>query len=82
MISSRGIGSVITFNLAAVIIAVTCLFYTLVMLRKLRLKNKLFIANIIIVIVNALTVILGDLAMGSGLADSSKLILANALQFI
>ncbi len=82
MISSRGIGSVITFNLAAVIIAVTCLFYTLVMRRKLRLKNKLFIANIIIVIVNALTVILGDLAMSSGLAVSSKLILANVLQFI
>ncbi|MBE5829335.1 MAG: EAL domain-containing protein [Butyrivibrio sp.] len=82
MISAKGIGSVITFNLAAMIIAVTCLFYTLVMRRKLRLKNKLFLANIIIVIVNALTVILGDLAMGSGLADSSKLILANALQFI
>ena len=82
MISSRGIGSVITFNLAAVIIAVTCLFYTLVMRRKLRLKNKLFIANITIVIVNALTVILGYLVLGSGLADSSKLILADALQFI
>jgi signal transduction histidine kinase/CheY-like chemotaxis protein/GGDEF domain-containing protein len=83
MISARGIGSsVITFNLAAMIIAVTCLFYSLVMRRKLRLKNKLFIANIIIVIVNALTVILGDLAMDSGLAVSSKLILANALQFI
>lgn len=82
MISAKGIGSVITFNLAATIIAVTCLFYTLVMRRKLRLKNKLFLANIIIVIVNALTVILGDLAMGSGLAVSSKLILANALQFI
>ncbi len=83
MISARGIGSsVITFNLAAMIIAVTCLFYTMVMRRKLRLKNKLFIANIIIVIVNALTVILGDLAMDSGLAVSSKLILANALQFI
>ncbi|MBR1641040.1 MAG: hypothetical protein IJ683_01805 [Butyrivibrio sp.] len=48
MISARGIGSsAITFNLAAMIIAVTCLFYTLVMRRKLRLKNKLFIANII-----------------------------------
>ena len=82
MISARGIGSVITFNLAAVIIAVTCLFYTIVMRRKLRTKNKLFIANIIIVIVNALTVILGELALGSELAVSSKLILANALQFI
>ncbi len=79
---ARGIGSVITFNLAAVIIAVTCLFYTLVMRRKLRLKNKLFIANLIIIIVNALTVVVGDMAMNSELAVESKLILANALQFL
>ncbi len=82
MFSASSVGNVITFNLAAVIIAVTCLFYTLVMRRKLRLKNKLFIANIIIIIVNALTVIIGDLTMNSELAVENKLVLANTLQFL
>ncbi|RKM62186.1 EAL domain-containing protein [Butyrivibrio sp. CB08] len=79
---ANGIGNAITFNLAAVIIAVTCLFYTLIMRRKLRIKNKLFIANLIIIILNALTVVVGDVMLNSELAVDSKLILANILQFL
>ncbi len=79
---AEGIGSVITFNLAAVIIGLTCLFYTLVTRRKKRLKNILFIATLIIVIINALTVIGGEMIHTSELAFGSKFIGINVLQFI
>ncbi|MCR5403335.1 MAG: EAL domain-containing protein [Butyrivibrio sp.] len=81
MIDASGLG-IVTFNLAATIIAVTCLFYTLLMGRFRRLKNKLFISFIIIVIVDSLTVIAGQFLPVSGLAYGSKLILFNVLQFI
>ncbi len=81
MINVEGIGS-ITFNLSAVIIAVTCLFYTLVMRRKTRLKNRLFIANLLIVLVDAIAVICGELMHGSGLSLDIKLVLVDVLQFI
>lgn len=72
----------ITFNLAAAVIAVTCLFYTLVMRRKLHLKNVLFIANIVIVIVNSITVMSAELIINSGLTHGSKFILFNVLQIL
>ena len=81
MVDVRGVGS-FTFNLAAVIIAITCLFYTLLMGRNRRLKNKLFIAFIVIVIIDATAVIGADLTVLSGLARESKLLLLNVLQFI
>ncbi len=77
------LGSV-SFNLAAAVIAVTCLFYTLIMRRKLRLKNILFLANISIIIINSVTVILGEIVLKSGLAISEhgKFIAIDILQFV
>ncbi len=81
MTNMEGIGSV-TFNLSAVIIAITCLFYTLVMRRKQRLKNKLFIANVVIVLIDAIAVIGGQLVTVGGLSHEIKLVLVDVLQFI
>ena len=82
MNGAEGIGSVITFNLAAMIIGLTCLLYTLVIRRRVRLKNKLFIATLLIVIINAATVISGELVMHGEFSLYSKLIAVNVLQFI
>ncbi len=81
MVDVRGVGS-FTFNLAAIIISVTCLFYTLLMGRNRRFKNKLFIAIVVIVIVDAITVIGADLLILSNLSHDSKLLVLNVLQFI
>ena len=81
MVDVRGIGS-FTFNLAAIIVSVTCLFYTLLMGRNRRFKNKLFIAIVVIVIVDAITVIGADLLILSTLSHDSKLLVLNVLQFI
>lgn len=81
MIDASGLGSV-TFNLAAAIIAFTCLFYTLIIGRSKRLKNRLFISFIIIVIINSFTVIAGQFLPGSGLTNESKRILINVLHFV
>ena len=70
MVDVRGIGS-FTFNLAAIIVSVTCLFYTLLMGRNRRFKNKLFIAIVVIVIVDAITVIGADLLIISTFGYSS-----------
>ncbi len=81
MVDVRGIGS-FTFNLAAIIVSVTCLFYTLLMGRNRRFKNKLFIAIVVIVIVDAITVIGADLLILSTFSHDSKLLILNVLQFI
>ena len=81
MINLKGIESV-TFNLAALIIAITCLFYTLVMRKKMRLKNKLFLSFIIIVMINSLTVMSAEPLAASGLDQNVKHILFVVLQFL
>jgi len=81
MINMAGLGSM-TFSLAALIIAFTCLFYTLVMRKKVRLKNRLFLTFIIIVIVDSLAVMCAEPLQISGLDENLKLILFDVLQFI
>ena len=81
MIDVSGVGSV-TFNLAAIIVSITCLFYTLVMKKKLRFQNKLFISFIVIVILDAATVIFAEMILNSSLAYDVKRISANVLHFI
>ncbi len=81
MVDVRGIGS-FTFNLAAVIVAVTCLFYTLLMGRNRRFKNKLFIALIVIVIIDATTVIGADLITLGNISQAGKLLIFYVLQYI
>lgn len=81
MVDVSGVGSV-TFNLAAIIVAVTCLFYMLVMKKKLRFQNKLFITFIVIVILDSATVISGEFLLSSGLAYELKRTFINGLHFI
>ena len=81
MVDVRGIGS-FTFNLAAIVISLTCLFYTLLMGRNRRFKNKLFITLIVIVIVDSITVIGADLVVAGGISHAGKLLLLNVLQFL
>ncbi len=72
----------LTFNLAALIIAVTCMFYTLVMRKKVRLKNRLFLTFIIIVIIDSIVVMMSEPLGKSGLSNDLKLALFNVLQFL
>ncbi|MBQ7615707.1 MAG: EAL domain-containing protein [Butyrivibrio sp.] len=81
MINVDNLGNV-TFNLAALIIAVTCLFYTVVMRKKAKLKNKLFFTFTTIVIIDSITVICADPLAASGLGQELKLLLFNVLQFL
>ena len=81
MVGVADLGSV-SFNLAALIIAFTCLFYTLVMRKRVRLKNQLFLSFIIIVIVDSMVVISAEPLSASGLDFHIKLILFDVLQFI
>ena len=81
MVDVRGIGS-FTFNLAAVVISMTCLFYTLLMGRNRRFKNKLFITLVVIVIIDALTAVGADLIVAGGFARDNKLLFLNVLQFL
>ncbi len=72
-----------TFNIAALIIAITCLFYSLVMNKRTRLKSKLFISFIVIVMVDAVTVIVANpIIQSEFLSRDIRLILINVLQFI
>ena len=72
----------LTFNLAALIIAVTCLFYTLVMRKKVRMKNRLFLLFIIIVIINSVAVMVTEPLGNSGLSVDLKYTLFTVLQFV
>ena len=81
MINMVGLGSM-TFSLSALVIAFTCLFYTLVMRKKVRLKNRLFLTFVIIVIVDSLAVMCAEPLQISGLDENLKLILFDVLQFI
>ena len=78
MINMVGLGSM-TFSLSALVIAFTCLFYTLVMRKKVRLKNRLFLTFVIIVIVDSLAVMCAEPLQISGLDENLKLILFDVL---
>ena len=68
------LGSMV-YNFAALIIASTCLFYTVAMRRKVRFRNLLFIFIVIIIIIDALTTMSEGFIYNSGLSDHEKLIL-------
>ena len=61
MLDLQGIGS-ITFNLAAIIISITCVFYTLLMKGKKRLRSVLFVSLCSIVALDSLMAIFGELS--------------------
>lgn len=81
MIDIEGISN-ITFNLAAIIISVTSIFYTLVMKNRLRTRGKLFITLVFIVAIDSLSGILGQLIDASSISYDIKFVSFHLLQFI
>ncbi|MBQ3796474.1 MAG: EAL domain-containing protein [Butyrivibrio sp.] len=81
MLDLAGVGS-ITFNLAAIIISVTCVFYTLVMNNRHRTRGLLFVALCSIVALDALTGIFGELIGATSFSYETKLIIIHINQFI
>ncbi len=81
MLDIEGVGS-ITFNLAAIIISITCVIYILIMNNKLRLRGRLFVALCSIVALDALTGILGELIGATNFSFSIKLFLMHLDQLL
>ncbi len=76
MIRSSSI-SELSFTIAAVLICITCLFYTAVMGRSNRkiLRSRLFLVLIIITLIDCFTGIISEFFMASGLPIKAKFII-------
>ena len=81
MVSAQNIGS-ITFNLAALVISMTCVLYTLMMRTRIKFSNRLFMSLILIVIIDSLTGILCEVVVYSGLSYGAKLFCFYAFQYL
>ena len=81
MLDIQGIGS-ITFNLAAIIISITCVFYTIIMKGKKRLRSMLFVSLCSIVALDALTAVLGELTKVIFFSDAVKYALLYVFNFL
>ena len=71
----------ITFNVAALIISLTCIVYTLMMQSKPNLKNKLFFTLVIIVMIDAFSGMGVTLVSQLNIAFDVKLILYHVCHF-
>ncbi|SFP92529.1 His Kinase A (phospho-acceptor) domain-containing protein [Butyrivibrio proteoclasticus] len=81
MISAQNIGS-ITFNLAALVISITCVLYTLMMRTRIKFSNRLFMSLVLIVIIDSLTGILCEVIVYSGLSYGLKLFCFHVFQYL
>ena len=81
MLDLQGIGS-ITFNLAAIIISITCVFYTLLMKGKKRLRSVLFVSLCSIVALDSLMAILGELSKAAFFPEGIKFAFLYICNFI
>ena len=81
MLDVQGIGS-ITFNLAAVIISITCIFYTMIMKSRRKNRSMLFISICSVVALDAVMGIMGEIVLVSFFSDSVKLILLEIFNFV
>ena len=80
MLNVDSIGN-ITFNLAALIISITCILYTLIMMKKANLRNHVFIAMLAIVTLDALSGIGTYAVDGVSLPFQAKLFLFHVCHF-
>ena len=71
-----------TFRIAAIIISITCIFYTLLMQRKERERSRLFLMLLSIILIDAVSGLFSSLIAGVNLATNTKLILIHTLQMI
>ena len=81
MLDVQGIGS-ITFNLAAVIISFTCIFYTLIMKSRRKFRSKLFVTLCSVVALDAIMGIVGEIVQATSFGYSVKLILLEICNYI
>ncbi|MDC7293855.1 EAL domain-containing protein [Butyrivibrio sp. DSM 10294] len=72
----------LTFNLAAVIISVTCIFYTILMKNRMRTKNTIFLWILVIVAVDAITGIFGDPIRTADIPFATRFFIFHLLQFV
>ncbi len=80
MLEIEGVGN-ITFNIAALIITITCILYTLMMRTKLKMRNKLFISLICIVMFNSGIAILGEFIKAYSFSAGVKKFLVHITQY-
>ena len=81
MVGTEVIGSS-AFNLSALVISVTCIVYKLIIRGKVKLKNWLFIAFIMIIAIDAFTGIVEQFLKYSKLTFGTKLIIGHANLFV
>ncbi|MBQ9589024.1 MAG: EAL domain-containing protein [Butyrivibrio sp.] len=81
MLNVQEVGS-ITFNLAAIIISVTCVFYSIIMKSRLRTRERLFIALCSIVAIDSIVGIVGEVADATIFSYNIRLILEQIIQFV
>ena len=81
MINDQAFVSV-AFNLSALIVSVTCIIYKLIIPSRLKLRNRLFNALIIIVAIDAFCAIYDELLRGYDMAHETALFLRNLNEII
>ncbi len=81
MANMNGVGN-ITFNIAALIITITCVLYTLMIRTKFKVRNKLFISLIFIVMIDSITGIAGELLKAATMPENLRLFLFHITQYV
>ena len=81
MVGAEVIGSS-AFNLSALVISVTCIVYKLIIRGKVKLKNWLFIAFILIIAIDSLSGIVEQFLVYSKLTFETKLLIGHANLFV
>ncbi len=72
----------ITFNLAAIVISITCVFYTSIMKSRLRKRSQLFVSICAIVALDALAGILGELVGNATFSYEIRSVLLYIFNFL
>ena len=72
----------VAFNLSALIVSVTCIIYKLIIPSRLKLRNRLFNALLIIVAIDAFCAMYGEILRGYEMAHDTALFLRNLNEII
>ncbi len=83
MLSPNPIGG-LSFRIAAMLICITCLFYTAVMrsINRMKLRGRLFVTLLILTLICCLTGVISTLTANSGVSMHTKEIVTNVCKFI
>lgn len=81
MMDTNGYGS-LAFRIAAAIISMTCVFYTLLMRSKKRARSNLFVALLLLTFIDSITGIISYLTERSGLTFGAKFIICYGCKMV